>query len=151
MGDGRSIEIQAAFEFITMLVGYAFGIIDHLRHIIGGDGPMCGLPYVQRLNVFPISLGIMARDVPNGLRFLRRHFFHLVFACIRIVGQMPDIGDVDDMGQLIALVGQHAAQRVGKDISAHIADMWVIIHRRSAGIDARFAFMNGCEGFQLPG
>jgi hypothetical protein len=42
--------------------------------------------------------------------------FQLVLALIRIVGQVADIGDVDDMGELVALVGERAPQRVGAQL-----------------------------------
>ena len=74
----------------------------------------------------------------------------VALARIGVVGQMADISDVDDMGKLVALVGQHPAKRVGKDIRAHIADMRVIIDRWPAGIDTCFTHMHGDEGFELP-
>ena len=151
MGDGGCVEIQAAVEFVAMRVGNADGIIDHGGDIIGGNRPMRGLTNVQRLDIGPISFGIMSGDIPDRLGFFRRHFLHLVFACVGVVGQMANIGDVDDMGKLISLVRQHAAQGVGKDISAHIADMRVIIHRRPTRIHPRLARVDRGKGFQLPG
>ena len=112
---------------------------------------MRGLADVERLDVFPISLGIMPRDIPDRLRLFRCHLLHLVLARVGVVGQMADIGDVDDMGELIALVAEHAAQRVGKDIGAHVADVRVVVDRGAAGVDARLAGVDGGEGFQLPG
>ena len=134
-----------------MLVGDAGGIGNHCRYIIRCNRPMGRLTDVQRLDIGPIGLGIMARDIPDGLRLFGRHLLHLVFARIGIVGQMADIRNVNDMGELIALIRQHPSQRVGKDIRAHIADMRIIINSRPAGIHPRFTGMHRGEGFQLPG
>src|SRR3546814_3550143 len=53
---------------------------------------------------------------------------------------VADIGDVDDMGErppshVPGLPRQHAAERVGEDIGAQIADMRVIVDGRPARID----------------
>ena len=158
-GHRRNIEIQAAVEYIAMLVGYAFAPFNHCVDIFGRFG-VRGLADVQ-----PFQIGLKIRlvkggDIPCGLALCCRRFLHLVIARVGVAGQMANIGDVDDMGELIALVGEHATQRVGKDISAHIADMLVIIHRRPAAIHPRFGWVvwvtirsgvHGDEGFQLPG
>src|SRR3546814_9795605 len=70
-------------------------------------------------------------------RSLRSHLLQLVLAAIRIIGEVADIGDVDDMGELVALPAERAAQHIGKHIGAHVADMRVVIDRRPAGIDPR--------------
>jgi hypothetical protein len=64
---------------------------------------------------------------------------------------MPDISDVDDMRQGKAFERQRPAQRVGKHIGAHIADMLEIIDGRPTGINARLASMDGGEVFQRAG
>ena len=148
--NGRNIEIQTAVEYVAMRVGYAFAPFNHCVDIFGRFG-VRGLADVQ-----PFQIGLKIRlvkggDIPCGLSLRCRRFLHLVIARVGVAGQMANIGDVDDMGELVALVGEHATQRVGKDISAHIADMLVIIHRRPAAIHPRFAVVNGGEGFQLPG
>ena len=58
---------------------------------------------------------------------------------------MAYVGDVDDMGELIALEAQHPAQRVGEHIGAHVADVRIVVDRRPAGVDARLAGMDGRE------
>src|SRR3546814_12452606 len=70
---------------------------------------------------------------------------------------MADVGDVDDVGELVALVRQRAPERVGEDIGAHIADVRIIIDRRPAAVDARlrrvrritrYAGVDGLEAFE---
>ena len=93
----------------------------------------------------------MLCDVPDGLRLFSRHLFHLVLTRIGIVSQMADIGDIDDVGELVTLPTQRTAQHVGKDIGAHIADMRIVVDRGAAGVHARLTRMDGLEGLQLAG
>ena len=153
------VKIQAAFQLVAVLVGNTVGVLDHRRHIIGRNRPMCRLADIERLYVIPIRLRVMFGDVPDRLRFFRCHLLHLVLTRIGIIGQMADIGDVDNMGEFVALVAQHAAQRVGKDIGAHVADMGVVVDCWPAGIDTGFGWvvsvtfgsgMNGNERLDLP-
>src|SRR5690606_5590673 len=67
IGNGGNIEIKAAIQFITMLVSNRLGIFDHLRNIVGCDGPVGRLANIERLYIFPICLGIMSGDVPDRL------------------------------------------------------------------------------------
>ena len=148
--NGRDIEIQATVECIAMLVGDGLAPCDHGVDIFR----RFGVGWLADVEPFQISFKIRlvkSGDIPCGLALCGRRFFHLVVTRVRVTGQMADIGDVDDMGKLIALIREHTAKRVGKDISAHIADMLVIIHRRPAAIHPGFAFMHRGEGFQLPG
>ena len=147
---GGDIEIEAAFEFVAVLLGNALGERQHLLDIVRGDGPVRGLADVQRLHVVPIGLGIVPRDIPDGLRTLCCGFLQLVLTRIGIVRQVAHIGDVDDMGELVALPGQRAAQHVRKHVGAHVADMRIVIDRGSAGIDARLAGVDGHERLDLP-
>ena len=149
IGDRSDIEIQPARQFIAMRGRDGFGKVDHLRHKIGGDRPVCGRADIQRGDIGPIGLRIMARHIPDRLRARGGSLFHLVFAIVGVVGQMPDIGDIDHMRQCIAFVGQRAAQHIGKHIRAHVTDMWIVINRGPAGIDPRLPRMDGHERFKL--
>src|SRR3546814_19629582 len=62
---------------------------------------------------------------------------------------MANIGDVDDMGDIVTLPHQRPAQGVSEDIGAQVAKMSIIINRRSAAIDAHTAGRNGRERFNL--
>src|SRR3546814_13943512 len=62
---------------------------------------------------------------------------------------MANIGDVDDMGDIVTLPHQRPAQGVSEDIGAQVAKMSIIINRRSAAIDAHMAGRNGRERLNL--
>jgi len=109
---------------------------DHFGDVIGGDRPARGLADVEIGEVGLERGGVMRGDVPDRLGRGAGGGFHLVVAGVGVGGQMADIGDVDDMGERIALPGQRAAQRVGEDIGAQVADVGVIVDRRAARINA---------------
>jgi len=151
IGHGGHIEIEPAVELVAMLVRDASRKFDHLRDVIGRHRPLRWLADIQRLHVRPIGLLVMFGDVPDRLRLLRRHLFHLVLARVGIVGQVAHVRDVDDVGECIPLPAQRPPQHIGEHIGAHIADMRVVIDRRPAGIDARLTGVDGGEGFELAG
>jgi len=64
---------------------------------------------------------------------------------------VADIGDVDDVGELVTLEAQRAAQHVGKDIGTHVADMRIVVDCGTAGIDARLARMDRPERLRRAG
>ena len=148
---GRNVEIEPAIQLITVLVGDGLRKLDHLRHVFRGDRPFSRLADVQRRDVRPVSLGVMSGDIPDRLGTFGRHLLHLVLTGIGIVGQVPDIGDVDDVSELVALERQRAAQHIGEDIGAHVADVRVIVDCRSAAVDARFAGVDRLKGFRFAG
>src|SRR3546814_2788612 len=85
----------------------------------------------------------MRRDVPDTLGLRAGSCLHLVIARVGVGGQMANIGDVDDMGDIVTLPHQRPAQGVSEDIGAQVAKMSIIINRRSAAIDAHMAGRNG--------
>ena len=156
IGHGRRIEIKPAIEFVAMFVSNGLGKLDHVFNIIGSDRPCGRLADIQRLHIIPIGMGIMFGDLPDIRLFalaclFGRHFFQLVLAFIGIIGQVAHIGNIDDMGELVTLPAQRPPQNIRKDVSAHIADMRIIIDRRPAGIHARLAGMDGHECFETAG
>ena len=150
VGDGCGIEIKPAVELIAVPGLDRFRPVDHRLDIVGGAG-MRGLANVQPRQIgFEVRL-IEFGNVPGRFALCRGHSLHLVLARIGVAGQMADIGDVDDMGELVTLASEDAPQRVGKDIGAHIADMLIIIDRRAAAIDARLARVHRRERFKRTG
>ncbi len=145
VGHACDIEIKARGQLVAVLVRDAFRKFDHLRHIVGGDRPVRGLADIERGDIGPIGFGIMARDVPDRPGGGPGRLFQLVLARIGIIGKVADIGDVDHMGEFVALERERAAQHVGKDIGAHVADVGVVVDRRPARIDPRLARMHRHE------
>ena len=151
IGHGRDVEVQPARQFVAMLRGDALRERDHLRDIVRRHRPLRRLADVERTDIGPVGLLVVLGDVPDRLRLRTRHPFHLVFAGIRIVGQVPNVGDVDHVGELITAERQRPPEHVGEDIGPHVADMRIVVDGRPAGIDPRLAFPHRMEGFGLTG
>ena len=146
----RDVEIEPAFEFVAMFRRNLLAPRDHRLDVLGRARVLLGLHGETRkvvLEIFLVKFG----NVPRALVLARRHLLHLVLAFVGIGGEVTDIGDVDDVGKLVALPLQCAAQRIGKDIGAHVADVLVIVDRRPTAVDARFSRVNGPEFLQLAG
>src|SRR3546814_11566007 len=93
----------------------------------------------------------MIRRPPRSTRTDTLFPYTTLFRSVGGRGQVADVGDVDDMAQLVTLERQGTAQRVGEDIGAHVADMLIIIDGRSAAIDARLVRVDGHERFERIG
>ena len=135
VGHRTHIEIQPAIQPVAVLRLDRLPPCDHCIDIVGRARML------RLANVEPRQIGlehrlIMPRDVPGRFAFTAGRLLHLVVARIGVTGQVADIGDVDDVAELVALEAQHPPQRIGEHISAHVADVLVIIDRRPARIDA---------------
>src|SRR3546814_7222260 len=106
-----------------MLGCNAFGIIDHLADMVRGDRPFCRFDDVEVSDILLEGLGIMRCDVPDTLGLRAGSCLHLVIARVGIGRQMANIGDVDDMGDIVTLPHQRPAQGVSEDIGAQVAKM----------------------------
>ena len=128
-----------------MLVGDRLSEGDHAVDMVGRQREAGGIADVQVLEIGFERLRIMVCDGPDILAALLRGGLHLVVAGIGVAGQMADVGDVDDVGEAIALPRQRPAKRVGEEVRAQIADMGVVIDRRPARIDADVGGVGGLE------
>ena len=130
----RRIEIEPAVDQVAVLFD-RLREGDHLRDVLGRDGPLGGRIDVEPRDVGLERLRIVRRDLPDRLGLGRGGLLHLVVAGIGVRGQMADIGDIDDMFGRIPLPAQHAPERIGEQEGAHVADMLIIVDRRPAGVD----------------
>jgi hypothetical protein len=97
-------------------------------------------------HVIQEGAGVVRGKVPDRASFLSRCEFEFVLALVHVRGEVADVGDVDDVGHLVPLPLQHAAQRVGEDVGAQIADVLVGVHGGTTRIDVR---RSGFEGYEL--
>ncbi len=132
-----------------MFVGDLLGELDHLGDVVGCDRPFRGLGDVQPLDVRFEHRSIVRGDVPDRFLLGSRGLFHLVVARVGVAGQVTDIGDVDDVAEIVTLPLEHPPERIGEQERAHVADMLVVIDRRPAGVDARLVTLDRAEFLDL--
>jgi hypothetical protein len=89
-----------------------------------------------------VKISFEARDIfvgklSDGHRFSLRSFLHLVFALVSVRREVADISHIHDGFERIS---HDLLKRISEDIptniSSHIADMRISIHRRTAGIES---------------
>ena len=101
---------------------------------------------MQFCKIIKECLGVVIRDLQHCLVLTLCTLEHLVFAGIRIAGQMSHVGDVHHTGHIIACICQSLYQHIFANVSTQIADMCEMIYGRAAGIHfdlalfARFKF-----------
>ena len=107
--------------------------------MIGGPADYVWSFDVQPGRVLEEGLFIEPGDLFRGLAFSSRALFEFVLAGIFIAGEMPDVGDVHHVLDLVVEILHDPAEHVGEDIGAEIADVGVHVHGRAAGVDADLA------------
>ena len=95
-----------------------------------------GVAHVEPFELFLEIRGVALGDFPRRQAGAPRAGLHLVLAGVRVGGQVPHVGDVDDVVDLIAAVFEGAPQDILEDIGAQVADVLVVVHGRAAGVQA---------------
>ena len=80
--------------------------------------------------------------------FARGADLHLVLAFVGIGSQMADVGDVNHVTHVVAIPFQRTAQQIFKQISTQIADVRIVIHGRTAAVQANPVFVKRAERTQ---
>jgi hypothetical protein len=65
-----------------------------------------------------------------------RRELDLVVARVHIRRQVPDVGDVDDVNDVLTLPLEHTSQPVSEDVGAQVPDVLIGVDRRPTRIDA---------------
>ena len=102
--------------------------------MIRGAGPAGRFQDVQGVPIRHKSIGVKFGDIPDGFAFAGGTLFHFIVAGIAVACQMPDIGDVHDVVQFIAVILQRSTERVFENIGAQIADVRKMVNGRTAAI-----------------
>src|SRR3546814_21066938 len=97
--------------FFKQKTAYEMRISDWSSDVCSSDlRPFCRFDDVEVSDILLEGLGIMRRDVPDTLGLRAGSCLHLVIARVGVGGQMANIGDVDDMGDIVTLPHQRPAQ-----------------------------------------
>src|SRR5262245_46509605 len=111
---------------------------------------MCG-SQVQFADVLEERIGVELRDLPRILSLQCRLLFEaiLTFAASILVEQMPDVREIHDLQNLVALELQKAAQQIGEQKRTEVPDVNVVIHGWAAVVHAHLPGLDGNEFFDL--
>ena len=107
----------------------------HLRDEVGRARHVVRHAHVQQALARVELVFVLLGNVPRGAARLLARRLHLVFARLDVViGQVTDVGDVHHLRDLEALVLHEAAQHVGEQEAAEVADVRTAVDRRPAVI-----------------
>ena len=104
----------------------------HFGNIVGGFGSDRRTVYIERLKVVEKLSGNCVRYLFGRFFLFSCRLFHLVFAVVRVGQKVTYVGNIHNRFYFITRVSQNSTQRIHKHVSAHIADMCVIIDGWSA-------------------
>ena len=148
----RGVEVQAVVRAVRIAFFFDGGDGRNLlADVVGGSAPDVGRAHVEPFELFLEVRGVALGDFPRRQAGAPRAGLHLVLAGVRVRGQVPHVGDVDDVMDFIAAVFEGAPQDVFEDIGAQVADVLVVVHGRAAGVQADLGRCERCKGALLAG
>ena len=108
--------------------------MDVFRNAVGGRLHHVGAFDIQLVAVGEESVGIVFRDLHDGLVFPFGALDHLILAGIRIGGQMTHIGNIHHPLHRVTQIAQALFQHILHNIGAQIADVRIVVYRGAAGV-----------------
>ncbi len=134
------VEVQAERQRVAVAAFLeGAGELDHPGDVLGGLGPVVGRGHVERRQVVPVGLGVVAGDVLHRTPLEAGRLFDLVLALVGVLDQVPDVGDVDDVADVDAPPAQCPLERVGHHVRPHVAEVLVGVHGRPARVQPHVA------------
>jgi hypothetical protein len=95
--------------------------------------------------------GIRPYDIPYRLAVFPGSLLEFVLAVVVVVGKVPHIGNVHDVGDGIAEILEGPFKYIVHNILAHMADMRNIVYGRTATVHGYTGGIQGLEGFDGAG
>jgi len=118
---------------------------DLLLDVLCGLAQNLGIEAAQSPAVLDPLFRVLGRNIGRLATGPGGGLLHLVFARIGIVGEVTDVGDVDDVGHAIVGLEQGALENVGEEIRAQVPQVLGRIHRGAAAVDPHVARLDGLE------
>ena len=94
---------------------------------------------VELAAVLEERVGVVLRDLHDGLVLAAGALEHLVLALVGVGCQVADVGDVHDAVDVIAREAQVLLEHVLHDIGAEVADVGKVVDGRAAGVHLHMA------------
>ena len=127
-----------------------FDLHNLLRDMPAGARNDVGPPHVEHVHVGEVAARVAFGQFHRMYAVEARLPHELVFAFIRVIGQMADIGDVLHIAHFVADVAQIAHCDIEADVTLGMADVRQAIDGRTADVDSHMVAMQGDEIFFLP-
>ena len=151
-GEGRDVEVHAVGDHVgvaSVLEG------PHHRDLLGdvrrGLRQEVGLEAAQPTAVVGPLLGVELGDLRRRLAGRCGGLLHLVVTLVGIGHEVTDVGDVRDVGDVVAGRDEHPAQEVGEQLAAHVAEVLQGVDGGTARVDADLGRVQRLEPLHLAG
>ena len=133
-GEAGDVVVDGSVDFVGVPEGdQPLDHVDHLRYEMGRVGVMGRRPDVELGRILHERGCVVSSDLLRRLVLEPCRDEHLVLAAVeRVVGEMPDVGDVHNLLGLVAEIFEAAAQKVGQHERAQVADVHVSVDGRAA-------------------
>ena len=122
--------VRIAFIDEFLNVSYRFGdMIGYLFDYLGSSD-------IQLFEIFEEYARVKLRYLVRRFFLFARSLLHLVFALVLIAGKVTDVGNVHNAFELIAVVFQHATEKIHEHVRSQVAYMRKAVYGGSAAVHA---------------
>jgi len=129
------VEVDAVRSSVRVALLLEIGDeLDLLADVVGGARQLGRRLDVERPHVLEKGLRVEARDLPGAFAGAAGALLHLVLAFVGVGDEMPDVGDVHHVQHAIPVPLEHALEHVLEQEGAEVADVLVVVDRRTAGV-----------------
>ncbi len=149
-GELGGVEVEPVLDAIGEALRFeALRQLDLLGDVFGGPAETLGLEAVEAAAVAQPLFGVEGGDLRRRPAGACRGALHLVLAAVGVGGEMPDVGDVDDVRDAQSLGEQRALQQIGEQVRPQVPDVLRRIDGGAARIDARVTGLDRLEDLLL--
>ena len=146
------IEVHAAVHLVGItLVQDALHHPDLLDQVTGGCGLDAGVEDVEHPHHRMESVGVLLHHLHRLELLQPGPLGDLVLALVHIAHEMPHIGDVTDVADLVAQVLQPAVEHVEGEETAHVAQVHIAVHGGPTDVQPYVRRGGGDELLLAPG
>jgi hypothetical protein len=121
--------------------------IDHLIDVLSRPAYQCGPFDPHQVRVPKEFVLVVSRDIPGRLPLTTRRNLDLVVTRVGVGLKVADVGDVHYVLDGVAEQPERASENVFKNVRPEVADVGVVINRRSAAIHPNARWVDWQERF----
>ena len=115
--------------------------LNHFTDMLSGLADYVRVADIEGIDVLHKSVGVIFCYFKDALMPLFGSFEHFVIAVVAVACEVSYIGDVHYMLDVIAQIGKGFVENVKENIGTEIADMRIIVNRRTTAVKTDMIFM----------
>ncbi len=115
--------------------------LNHIGNMLGRLADNVRVADIKRVDVRHKSVSVEFRNVKNALVPLLGSLNHFVLAVVSVSSQMSNVGDVHNVLDVVAKIGQSFVENVKKNVCAQVSYVRVIVNCRAAAVKSDIFFI----------